>query len=184
MLTKSLIISNFTFLNLFFKLRLILFLILLSVNSGNLLSAQILSATIKVNGLTCSQCSRSVEMQLRKLDFVGSVDMDLQATEAKVYFKKNSNIDFYKLAKAVDNGGFSVGNLIATLDFSTITIVNDNCFKIKNNAFALTNPTEERTKKIVQIQFLGKEFGNKNTQQKQDNQIICKGKNTYWVSEL
>lgn len=154
--------------------------------SGNVLSAQVLSATIKVNGLTCSQCSRSVDMQLRKLDFVASVEMNLQETVAKVFFKKNSNVDFYKLAKAVDDGGFSVGSLMAFVDFSAISIENENCFKIKNNAFILTNPKEERSNNVVQIKFLGKEFGNKKfkTSQKQDKNILCKGANTYWVSEL
>ena len=47
-------------------------------------SAQFQTVYIGVNGLTCSQCSRTVEMSIRKLDFVGDVQMNLAHTESRM----------------------------------------------------------------------------------------------------
>lgn len=71
--------------------------------------AQFTQAEVSVNGLTCSQCSRSVEMALKRLDFISKVEMDLQHPAAHIVFKKNKAIDFGKLAAAVRDAGFNVG---------------------------------------------------------------------------
>lgn len=70
--------------------------------------AQFTQAEVSVNGLTCSQCSRSVEMALKRLDFISKVEMDLQHPAAHIVFKKNKAIDFGKLAAAVRDAGFNV----------------------------------------------------------------------------
>lgn len=54
--------------------------------------AQFLWAEIGVDGLTCFACSRSVEISVRKLDFVDSVVMNLEYTDRKVYFKKERRL--------------------------------------------------------------------------------------------
>ncbi len=79
------------------------------------LQAQFSQAEVSVNGLTCSQCSRSVEMALKRLDFISKVEMDLQEPKALVVFKKDAKINFSRLAKAVRDAGFSVGAVKARL---------------------------------------------------------------------
>lgn len=74
---------------------------------------QFTHAEIKVYGLTCSQCSRSVDKALQRLDFVSNVQMDLQQPTAKVQFKKGVPVDFSAMAKAVRAAGFAVGNIVA-----------------------------------------------------------------------
>ena len=92
------------------KLRLIYILFSLGLILGDFSAfAQFKEATLGVEGLTCSQCTRSVEMSLRRLDFIQDVDMDLENTRAKISFKPKMQIDFFAIAKAVKNAGFSLG---------------------------------------------------------------------------
>lgn len=85
------------------------YLVIFLLLSGSVaVSAQFTQAEVSVNGLTCSQCSRSVEMALKRLDFIAKVEMDLQHPAAHIVFKKNKAIDFGKLAAAVRDAGFNV----------------------------------------------------------------------------
>ena len=70
--------------------------------------AQFKEVTVGVNGLTCSQCSRSVEMRIRKLAFVADVKMNLEHTEGRIFFKKGDKVNVDKIAAAVVDAGFSV----------------------------------------------------------------------------
>src|ERR1700759_2288056 len=77
------------------------------------LRAQFTWAEIGVDGLTCSACTRSVEMQIRKLDFVDSVSMNLEHTDGKIFFKKGAAVNIEKISQAVVDAGFSVRYLRA-----------------------------------------------------------------------
>jgi copper chaperone CopZ len=100
--------------------------------------SKIISAEIGVNGLTCSMCSRSVELAIKKLGFVESVEMDLEKANAIIKFKSEAIIDFKKIANAVKDAGFSVRFLklnldeFPKLDNNTITI-NQNVIQIYGN---------------------------------------------------
>jgi copper chaperone CopZ len=89
--------------------------------------AQFTGAKVSLNGLTCSQCSRSVEMALRRVAFIQSIKMDLQKPAAQLTFKKNRKIDFAKIAKAVKDAGFSIGTIVADYDRSQASNI-EYCF--------------------------------------------------------
>jgi cation transport ATPase len=93
--------------------------------------AQILSAKVGVNGLTCSMCTRSVEMSLRRLDFVDSVVMSLENTDGEIFFKENHPINLELLVKAVTNAGFSLRFLKIQLDLRDIEINESGLFVFK-----------------------------------------------------
>jgi len=118
--------------------------------------AQILSAKVGINGLTCSQCSRSVEMQLRKLSFVKDVDMDLGQTEGTLQFRKGSDIDFSKIAKAVKDAGFSVRFLSTEIDMQQVAITQDG-FKIGNDFYFVPDVQHIPQHKAA-FRFLGKMY--------------------------
>ena len=80
--------------------------------------AQFKKAEIKIYGLTCSLCSRSVEMALQKLDFVENIETDLETTLTNVSFKKDVLIAPEELSRAVEKAGFSVGYIKITYNFS------------------------------------------------------------------
>src|ERR1700744_4870126 len=87
--------------------------------------AQITEVDLGVNGLTCSQCSRSVEMRIRKLDFVKDVQMNLEHTEGKIFFKENKKVDIDKIAQAVVDAGFSVRTLKATIQMNHVPVADN-----------------------------------------------------------
>lgn len=120
-------------------------------------SAQIVSATIGVNGLTCSQCSRSVEMELKKLPFVAKVDMDLEHTQGEIFFKRNENINLDDLSQAIRNAGFSTRFVKVQFDFSVLNL-GSSCFIYNDNAFYFLKPLEENHPERMQFQVLAPGF--------------------------
>src|ERR1700744_1730275 len=96
-------------------------------------SAQFQAVYIGVNGLTCSQCSRTVEMSIRKLDFVADVQMNLEHTEGKIILKKDKKADMDKVAQAVVNAGFSVRYLQADLAVDNSITTTGQCFNYKGD---------------------------------------------------
>lgn len=108
------------------KLALLLFVLLMSSLTQSF--AGLKWVDIGVNGLTCSMCSRSVEMSLRRLDFVNNVVMSLETTEGRVFFKPDTPINFDQLAKAIVNAGFSVRFVKLELDFTDIPLTTDGSF--------------------------------------------------------
>ncbi len=121
--------------------------------SINVLQAQFTQADIAVNGLTCSQCSRSVEMSLKRLDFVAAVEMNLQQPTAHIIFKKDKKIDFSKLASAVKDAGFAVRSIQA--DYQKKEAVKELCF-VDNRQLYFPVNNDISTQKNIKILLLGK----------------------------
>lgn len=141
------------------RLNIILFLFVILITAFNV-KAQFISAEIGVNGLTCSACSRNVEMQIRKLYFVKDVQMNLENTTGVIIFKDSAAPDMDQIAKAIVNAGFSVRYLTAVFRFAPdATQPSENyCMTyhdaiyqfIKIGPYQLINP--------LTIKFIGREF--------------------------
>ena len=149
-------------------------------------SAQFVSAEIGVNGLTCSACTRSVEMGIRKLDFVQDVQMDLENTKGTITFKPGAKIDMEKVAKAVINAGFSVRYLNAVFKTENTIQISDNyCFAYGDDTYQFVKVTAAPIQKNVTFKFLGKEFLSSADYKKwkADLKSQCTGaKNLYYVT--
>ena len=98
------------------------------------LAASIQFVSIGVNGLTCSMCTRSVEMSIRKLDFVDSVTMDLENTDGQIFIKQGADPDFQRIAKAVTDAGFSVRFMRISIAWNSAPAA-ELCFSIGQNTF-------------------------------------------------
>jgi copper chaperone CopZ len=131
-------------------------------------TAQFQTVYIGVNGLTCSQCSRTVEMSIRKLDFVQDVDMNLEHTEGKITLKKNKKADMDKIAQAVVNAGFSVRYLQADLMIDNSVAVSGQCFNYKGDAYEFTEAPKDPLKGVVKLKFIGKKYLPKNELKKME----------------
>jgi copper chaperone CopZ len=83
---------------------------------------------VGVDGLTCSMCTRSVEMSLRRLDFVDSVVMSLENTEGRIFFQENMPVNLNEVARAVVNAGFSVRFVKLEMAFDDIELNSDGSF--------------------------------------------------------
>jgi len=90
---------------------------------------------VGVNGLTCSICSRSVEMSIARLEFVDSVVMSLEKTEGRVYLKDNVQANLKLIARAVVNAGFSVRFLRIQFNFDNTPVDNDGLFSYQGQLF-------------------------------------------------
>lgn len=133
----------------------LLFISLIFICSTISLQAQKLDyVLVGINGLTCSQCSRSVEMQLRKLSFIKDIEMDLKATVAKVYLHDNRNWDWYAFPKAVQDAGFSIRNLY--LVFEEELEGEKQCFTYKNTQFSRINKDNSKRFLLYNIYFMNK----------------------------
>jgi copper chaperone CopZ len=147
-------------------------------------AASIQSISIGVNGLTCSQCTRSVEMSIRKLDFVDSVAMDLEKTEGMIYLKQGASVDLRKVAKAVTNAGFSVRFLRIQVDFDGLA--STNCFSIGPDSFQFIDESKKPSGTKAELMLIGDEFMPKKELATFRKQMVekCPSKNGYYVSSL
>ena len=119
---------------------------------------QITEVDLGVNGLTCSQCTRSVEMRIRKLSFVKDVKMNLEHTEGKIYFKDHAKVDVDKIAQAVIDAGFSVRSLKADMVFKNIEVSPNYCYAYDNNNYQFIQTPARTLNGPVTIDFVGKEY--------------------------
>ena len=61
--------------------------------------------TLKVNGMTCQGCVRSVTKALQGVDGVASVEVSLEQAEAKVSYNPRE-VSVERLKAAVDDAGY------------------------------------------------------------------------------
>jgi len=120
--------------------------------------AQVRHFELGVNGLTCSACSRTVEVSLRKLPFVKDVQMNLEHTEGQIFFKDNTNIDIAKIAKAVVDAGFSVRYLRGSYAVNNLSISPGNCIEVFGNKFVFVKSADKTLNGAVTLQFIGDKY--------------------------
>ena len=101
-------------------------------------------------------CTRSVEMSIRKLDFVDSVVMDLENTEGIVYLKAGIAIDLRKLAKAVTHAGFSVRFMRIEVSFESTDV--SSCFSIGPDTFQVIDEPINKSSRSAALILVGEEF--------------------------
>ena len=119
---------------------------------------QISDVHIGVNGLTCSQCTRNVEMSLRKLSFVQDVKMDLQHTDGIVTLKSGTRFDANAIAKAVRAAGFSLRFLKANIDIAGIPSSDKGCFFLNGDSYQIVPIATASYAGNEPVQFVGESF--------------------------
>jgi copper chaperone CopZ len=146
-------------------------------------SAQFREARIGINGLTCSQCSRSVEIQLRKLPFVQDIQMDLEHTQGKITFKANKPVNIKAIAQAVKDAGFSVRYLKADINRQDVQLSVESCFKLYDDVYYMSPAGSSQDRSVLTLQFLGKDYIAKSElkRYKLPAATSCKGKVDYYT---
>jgi copper chaperone CopZ len=66
------------------------------------------AVTVKVNGLVCDFCARSIEAMLKRRNDVSSVHVDLGNGEVHVGLRAGSTLGDAELRKLVRDSGFAV----------------------------------------------------------------------------
>jgi len=123
--------------------------------------AQIQYAELGIDGLTCSQCTRNVELSLRKLEFVSDVQMNLENTQGKILFNANKNISLKALSKAVIDAGFSVRYLTISYLFKQQSISDGFCFEDENRTLQFVAIKNQVLDGTHNLKILGKVYQNK-----------------------
>lgn len=67
--------------------------------------------TVKVNGLVCDFCARSIEAMMRKRADVERVHVDLGKGEVHLGLRANSTLDDATLRKLVTDSGYAVTSI-------------------------------------------------------------------------
>ncbi len=120
--------------------------------------AQLISATVGVNGLTCSMCARGTEETLKRLDFIDTMWVDLNTLEAHITFKKNVNTPIEKIVQAVEDAGFSVRDITAIFNFQNQKIGKDEHVDFGNDVLHFVGIDNQTLNGPVALRFIDKPF--------------------------
>lgn len=123
--------------------------------------AEFVSATVGVDGLTCSMCAKGVEESLKQLDFIESVKIDLNKLIATINFKKNSVVEIDKLREMIEDAGFSVRSLETTFNFESTSVGKDFHYIYAGNTYHFIGTKEQTLSGPVNLRFVDKQFVNK-----------------------
>lgn len=138
------------------KQFILVFLMLFAINK---VSAQQISAVeMQVTGLTCSMCSQATEKSLRTLSYVSSVNPDLNKNLFVLTFKKEGAVNLDQLQKKVKDAGFSVGNLVATMNFNQAKVDEQGQVVVGNTVYRFANVKSRVLNGAVKVNVIDKNF--------------------------
>ena len=149
---------------------------------------QFKSASIGINGLTCSMCSRSVEISLVKLDFIDRVVMDLNSNQCDIFFNEDEHVSVDKIAQAVIDAGFSVAYLNAWFDFNGKSISTDSCWNYAYDTYQFLNIKQPKLEGKMNLKFIGTNFLSRGEMKKWKTQLseakkkLCDQNGGYFVT--
>lgn len=140
----------------------ILILVLLSVFVTGA-RAQFSKATLQATGLTCAMCSNAINKALQQVSFVESVQSDIKNSSFAIVFRKDAVVNIDALKEAVEDAGFSVGNLQLTGLFNDIKVSPDAHVSIGNSHFMFIGVKDqvlsgEKTITVVDKNFISEKL--------------------------
>ena len=150
---------------------------------------QFKSVEMGIDGLTCSMCSRSVEMSLVKLDFIDRVEMDLNSNRSEVFFHEGMYVSINKVAQAVIDAGFSVAYLNALFDFKEQPIDTHTCWNYAYETYHFLEVSQPQLKGETVLKFIGTNFLSRTELKKWEAQLSAAknkgcGQNEYYSVTL
>ncbi len=97
-------------------------LVILSFVFAIIANAQITKVEIMATGLTCSMCSNAINKQLKTIDEVENVDIDLNKNLFIVRLKNNNTLSPKMFKDKVEKAGFFVGSMVLFINFRNQTV--------------------------------------------------------------
>jgi copper chaperone CopZ len=120
--------------------------------------AQVTKLSLQASGLTCSMCSNAINKAIKSLDFVDKVDANIKNSTFDIVIKPNSNVDFDKVKKKVEDAGFFVASFTAIVQFDNVAIANDAHVNVGTNDFHFLNVKNQTLSGNKTIKILDKGF--------------------------
>lgn len=136
----------------------IFFSILFIIIGGNTSAQQISKAELQVNGLTCSMCSRATETSLKSLSFIETITADLNKNIFVLTFKADQPVNFDEIRIKVQDAGFSIGDLSATINFNHTVIDDNGLAQSGGQVFQFLNAKSRTLNGAVTARLLDKDF--------------------------
>ena len=134
------------------------YFLIIAIAISQAVTAQATKVYLKASGLTCSMCSNSINKALKTLDFVENVNADLKTYTFEISFKANSNVDFDKIKKKVEDAGFSVSGFTAFINFNNVQVKDNKPVTIGDKTFLFVNIKEQPLNGIKEVKILDKGF--------------------------
>lgn len=120
--------------------------------------AQFSKAVLQATGLTCAMCSNAINKSLQTVPFVESVRSDIKNSSFNIVFKQGQEVDIDALKKAVEDAGFSIGNLKLTGQFNNIKIEADQHVQVGNASFHFLDVKEQTLNGEATIMIVDKDY--------------------------
>lgn len=139
--------------------------------SGNTFAQQITKAELQVNGLTCSMCSKATETSLKSLGFIETITPDLNRNVFVLTFKADQQVNIDEIKDKVEDAGFSVGDLSATINFKNTTIDDNGLARLDGAVFQFVNAKSKTLDGPVNARILDKNFISSSAFKKQAAEI-------------
>ncbi|CAM4188750.1 Copper chaperone CopZ [Pedobacter westerhofensis] len=128
------------------------------LTSGQIFAQKISKAELQVNGLTCSMCSKATETSLKSLGFIETIRPDLEKNIFVLTFKKDQQVNLDQIRDKVQDAGFSIGQLSATINFNQTFIDSSGLAQTGNTVFRFTNAKSKTLDGPVAAKVLDKDF--------------------------
>ena len=113
---------------------------------------------LQAAGLTCSMCSNAINKTLTKLDFVKSIETDLEKNLFIISIKDGMEPDFDAIRAKVENAGFSVGKMTVDVNFSNQKVVNDEHAVVNGTVLHFLNIKDQQINGWKRVQLVDKSF--------------------------
>lgn len=153
------------------------YIILLIYLIPAIIHAQFKSATIGIDGLTCSACSYGVEQSIRKLEFVAGIKTDLNNTTATIEFS-TGNISMNEVVKKIYQSGFSVRFTKAVCYLDKKEITEGDTLLLNGTTYYILESKLKEVAGEVEMEFIGDHFSSKKITQSWQHKIkMAKMKN-------
>lgn len=120
--------------------------------------AQVKKVTLQASGLTCSMCSNSINKALKTIDYVDKVMANIKTSSFDITFKPGAKVNFDDFKMKVEDAGFSVASLTATVDFENASIANDEHINVDGIVFHFLNVKDQTLSGIQTIKVIDKGY--------------------------
>ena len=151
-------------------------LILIIFLSTSVIKAQFVTGNVRVDGLTCSMCSKTVHKALSELSFIDSLTPDLQTASFKIVFKKNTKVELCDIKSKVEGAGFSIGEIKIDYRFNNLSASENKSFT-DNRTYEFVGVDSQTLNGMVTFKLIDKEFTSK--KQNAKNRKNAKYKNAF-----
>jgi copper chaperone CopZ len=128
--------------------------LLITINA----KAQITKATLQASGLTCSMCSNAINKSLQSIDFVEKVEANIKNSSFDITFKPGSKVELDQLKEKVEDAGFFVASLTASVHFNNQVLANDSHIEIDGTTFHFLNIKDQTVDGDKTIKVLDKGY--------------------------